>query len=533
MGKRKRQRTSRTNLSRDACEVIEAEAQRCFLERDYLKGLKKLDQVLTGGRPTLSTWKLAAEGLIALEEFAQAIPLLEKANAIDPEDTEVCFNLAGANYQLGRVDEAVDGFRKLANQGHQNALCNLATIIPGSPAATQDDILSARIAFGDSLKDGEREHTESSPSFSIRDRIRVGYVSGYFHRENYMKPVASLIREHDRGRFEIRLFADNAGASKIDWFQAEDDAQIIETTRMSNDELVNCIRTSELDVVVDLNAYSVPERLPIYAKRLARVGIAWFNMYATSGLPGIDAIVGDPWVVEENEERYYSEQVKRLPLSYLTFGVHYEAPPVQEPPCLENGYVTFGSLVSQYKLTPEMWDVWSAILKQVPGARLALGNRATKSTENREFILRELQRRGVEAERVQFLPPAEHTRFLEHYNSIDIALDAFPYNGGTTTTEAIWQGVPVIAANGDRWASRTSRTLLANAGLQECLAANHEDYVDTAVRFASRKDLPRYLRDLRYGLRDRLKVSPVCDVSRLAREFEQVLIRCLQEKTSS
>lgn len=528
MGKRKTQRPARRILTRERCEAIEQDAERCFAEREYLRGLKLLDEILTAGRPVLQTWKLAGQGMIALEEFAQAIPLLEKALAIAPDDPVVRFNLAGANYQMGRVDEAVDGFRRLADDGNDNALCNLATIIPGSPSATQGDILRIRKRFGESIRITQMPDATFaiSPDHSLaRDRIKVGYVSAYFHRENYMKPVASMIREHDRDRFDVRLFADHARPEQIEWFPENGD--IIETSQLSNEQMVDCIRANQLDVLVDLNAYSIPERLPIYGVRLAPVSMAWFNMYATSGLPGIDWIVGDRWVVEPEEDRFYTERVLRLPLSYLSFGVHYDAPPITTPPCVQNGFVTFGSLVSQYKLTPAVWDAWSAILRQLPQSRLAIGNRATKSTENRRYILRELHQRGVASERIQFLAPAEHARFLEHYDAIDVALDAFPYNGGTTTTEALWQGVPVIAANGDRWASRTSRTLLANAGLIECIAANHQDYVATAVRFASREDLPNYLSQLRSEMRNRLKASSVCDVSRLAREFESLMTSCL------
>lgn len=517
-------------MSRD----LERQAVQDFVEGKYAIGLAKLDDVVTDGIPNFTTWLLIGRGLIAVHEYAQAIDALERAIRRDPDSVEARFNLAGALYQLGDVDQSAYHFHKIADeQGSLNAWCNLATIIPGSPAATNQDVYDARREFARRLTEAEGSDATALPIRDSQDRpIRVGYVSAYFHRENYMKPVASLIRAHDRDRFEVHLFSDHATADRIEWFEAAEHDRVHHTTELSNEELVKMIRDAELDVLIDLNAYSIPLRLPIYTYRLAPVVIAWFNMYATSGLPGIDYIIGDKWVIPESEQEFYTEQVLRLPMSYLTFDVDYEAPAVVEPPCLNREGITFGSLISQYKLTATVWDTWAKILKRVPSASLLLANRSVKSACNRDYVLKQFDSRGIAGERIRFGQPADHVEFLKHYNQIDIALDAFPYNGGTTTTEAIWQGVPVLTTEGDRWASRTSRTLLVNGGLEEFVAKDEADYVELAVRLANDPAISKTLAELRHGMRDKLRQSPVCDSERLARSIESLLLEILAERQS-
>ena len=297
--------------------------------------------------------------------------------------------------------------------------------------------------------------------------------------------------------------------------------RIHETATLDNDQLAELIQLSDIDILVDLNAYSSPERLALFLDRPAPVTVAWFNMYATSGLPGFDYLVADDEVVRPGEEPFFTEKVVRLPVSYLTFQVDHPAPPVVPPPCLENGYLTFGSLVSQYKITPPVLDAWASILRRAEGARLLLANRALKSVHNRSYVADQFSRRGVDTGRIMLCGPAEHLTFLQYYDRVDVALDAFPYNGGTTTMEAIWQGVPVLTFAGDRWSSRTSQSLLRRTHLEEFVAEDIEGMVDLAIRLARSPDTPRRLAELRWQMRACLQASSACDTPALARAMEQ------------
>ena len=485
-----------------------------------------LDREIERGRATQLTWKLAGRGMYQAKEFAQALGAFEHALEMDPTDQEATFELAMALYHLGEVSRAADLYRQAVDEHNNfNALCNLATIIPGDPRATNQSIREVREQFGKQLAACEPLLKRDLPrSQQNSEHLRIGYVSAFFHRENYMKPVWQLINGHDRDRFAIHLFADEVQQSDMAWFKQGPHDRVHLVSEMENDRLARLIQNQQLDILIDLNAYSYPMRLPLFVQRLAPTMAAWFNMYGTSGLPGIDWIIGDPYVAPANEDSLYTEQVARLPQSYLSFSVPYETPPVQPPPCQHGAPLAFGSLITQYKITPNVYDAWSLILTRCPGSTLVLANRALDSECNRNYVLEQFVRRGVAAERVTLLPPAKHGEFLKYYDQIDIALDSFPYNGGTTTTEAIWQGVPVLTTSGDRWASRTSRTLLMNCHLAEFVAESHDDLVERAVHWAHDPQTPTRLGTLRAEMRERLSQSPVCDANSMIRSFERLLV---------
>jgi predicted O-linked N-acetylglucosamine transferase (SPINDLY family) len=236
--------------------------------------------------------------------------------------------------------------------------------------------------------------------------------------------------------------------------------------------------------------------------------------------------VGDDCVIPPDEEVYYTEKIARVAGSYLTFSVAYDVPDLVEPPCIKNGFITFGSLISQYKITQSVIDTWTEILRETPQSRLLIRNASLGNSSNKKYLLSQFVNRGVARERISLEGPAPHYEFLKTYNRIDIALDAFPYNGGTTTTEAIWQGLPVVSYWGDRWVSRTSATLLRSAGMEEMVAKDVSAYVRLAVDLASD---PEKLKTMRQNMRDKLRGSKACDTVAFARSMEK-LYRELWEK---
>ncbi len=200
----------------------------------------------------------------------------------------------------------------------------------------------------------------------------------------------------------------------------------------------------------------------------------------------------------------------------------YPVPVIAPPPCLSAGHLTFGCFASAYKLTEPTIAAYAAILRDAPATRLLMRNRALDEASNRAALLGRFARYGVSAERLTLEGGAEHFDFLCGYDRVDVALDTFPYNGGTTTAEALWQGVPVLTHNGDRWASRTSRSLLLAGGLSEWVAADVAGFQAAAVALAHAPDTPARLAALRVELRKRLRASGACDVVGLCRSLEEL-----------
>jgi predicted O-linked N-acetylglucosamine transferase (SPINDLY family) len=187
---------------------------------------------------------------------------------------------------------------------------------------------------------------------------------------------------------------------------------------------------------------------------------------------------------------------------------------------LRSGAIAFGSLAPQYKITPAVLDAWCRILAQVKSSTMTLRNTALGSARTREFVLSSFERRGVDRERVRLFGPIAHEQFLATYDEIDIALDTFPYNGSTTTMEAMWQGVPVVTFRGDRWASRQSASLLRAGNLGRFVAQDQAGYEALAIALATSAGSGAELAELRSTMRDRLRAAPVCNTASFARAIE-------------
>jgi protein O-GlcNAc transferase len=468
---------------------------------------------------------------------------------LEPDYAEAHQNLGQALFKLGELDEAMEHFtRVIAIVGDdasrrrllELARRSIAVAIPGWSRASHAEVRDARAAWG------EMQHVRP---VSVRNqtspgdgRLRIGYISAFFGRDNWMKPVWGLVNQHDRTRFHVHLFHDGEfyGAPNADGgrptpptaYRPHEDDVVCDLTGLDNDAAAELIAGQNIDVLVDLNGYSKMDRLAVFARRPAPVIAAWFNQFATTGVPWFGFLIGDRHVIRDAELPFYTERVLHVDGSYLTFAVDYPVPEVQLPPCVRRGYVTFGCLASQYKITDEVLAAWGEILRRAPTARLLLKNADSGIGAHQDFFRDKLAALGIAADRVSFGGPAKHFEFLDAYREVDIALDTFPYNGGTTTTEALWQGVPVVAFDGDRWASRTSATLLREAGLGEWVATDLAGYVDRAVQWATDPEAAGKLAGIRSAMRERLRAAKVCDTVTFARSMEGLFEQMWRQRAS-
>jgi protein O-GlcNAc transferase len=471
-------------------------------------------------------WGLGC-ALAALEDHAAAADSFRHLTALRPDHGQAWHNFGKSLFVLGQVDTALDAYRKAAVVLPAEMRCltlgTIATVIPGSPSIDNRAILEARRACAEQCLPtqvaGKIFRFLGADSGRL---IRLGYVAAFFDKRNWMKPVWGMLEHHDRRRFEIHVFSDGPEPDPQHGYHEDPRDRFHNAIGLTNDALARLIEEQAIDLLIDLNAYSRPARLPLFALRPAPVQLAWFNMFATSGMAGFDYLVGDAHVIPPVDEAFYNERVVRVPGSYLTFQVPYAVPDVVPAPCLMRGYLTFGCLAPQYKISTEVVEAWSRILNACPQTRLVLKNTVLGMPSGRDFVRDMFARFAVAEDRLDLHGPDEHFTFLERYNDIDIALDTFPYNGGTTTMEAIWQGVPVLSFEGDRWAARISASLLREGGLGEFVAPSLDEFVAQAIALAGDPDSPKRLDALRRTMRDRLRAAPVCDVAGFTRNLEEI-----------
>jgi protein O-GlcNAc transferase len=465
-------------------------------------------------------WAERGQALAAELDYAGAITALRHALALRPDEPWLRVNLARALFALGHVSEAVEQNERAVHDAEgevrDHAIRNAAIMVPGDPQRGNQVILGMRRRWA-RLESASVQPLQARPARG--EKIRLGYYGAFFDKPNWMKMYMGVINAHDRDRFEINLIVDGGAPSATSGYRDQAADRIWEVDGVPNDRLAALVAEAPIDVLVDLNGFSHAARLPLLAYRAAPVQVAWNGMYGTTGISGLDALVGDGWVVPPGEERFCTERVRRVTQTYLPFQVFYPTPEVAPPPCLKNGHVTFGSFASAYKLTATTLAAWSAVLRAVPGSRLLLRNRALEHAGNRAELVGRFAALGIAPERLTLLGGAGHEAFLRSYDAMDLSLDSFPYNGGTTTAEALWQGVPVLTIKGDRWAGRTSRSILMAAGFSEFIADDGEGFVALAVRLAGDAS---GLAARRSAQREILAASPACDPAALCRELETI-----------
>ena len=245
--------------------------------------------------------------------------------------------------------------------------------------------------------------------------------------------------------------------------------------------------------------------------------VTWLGYFATTGLAAIDWKIGDPWVTPEPEEGHFTERIWRLPDSCFCFSPPRDAPDVAEPPCKANGFVTYGCFNNLAKINDAVIDAWSRILHADATSRLFLKSKQLAARDLRETVATRFGRHGIPKDRLVLEEPSSYADYLAAYGRVDISLDPFPFPGGTTTSESLWMGVPVVTLEGERFISHQGESLLHAAGLPEWIARSGKDYVDMALAAASARDA---LASTRAGLRAKVGQSPLFDAPRFARHLE-------------
>lgn len=371
----------------------------------------------------------------------------------------------------------------------------------------------------------DRAYAHAPPAPGERP-LRIGYISGDFGTH----PVGFLLRDvarfHDRSKFYIHCYSMMRGSDAItETIRANADCWN-DVLLLGDDDLAEQIREDRIDILVDLSGHTAYNRLPVFVRRPAPVQATWIGYFHSTGLESIDYFITDPHTSPRDCGQSFSETPVWLPHSRFCYSPPDYAPPVAPPPSSDGRPPTFGSFNRVEKLVEPVLAAWTRILDAVPGSRLLL----KAGTLNSEFQRADLRRRfaafGVGGDRLELRGASPHPEMLAEYGDIDIALDPFPFNGGMTTLEALWMGVPVVTIAGHGVVSRQTVSALANLGLADELAvADVDGYVAGATALAND---PARLAALRRELRPRMQASPICRPERFARDLEALYLRMWQ-----
>ncbi|HTI86640.1 MAG TPA: tetratricopeptide repeat protein [Alphaproteobacteria bacterium] len=465
-------------------------------------------------------WQALGTMAMAQRRPREALALFGKGLAADPAYAAAENGIGNAHLALGEIEDAVRHYRAALrlDPDDVSAASNALMSMHYDPAATHTDLVEAHRAWGRRLV--ARLPSRTLPFANHRNpdrRLRIGYVSADFRRHSVAFFIEPVVAAHDRSTVEVTLYADVARPDAVTERLRASADRWRDIHRVADDAVARAIEADGIDVLVDLSGHTSGNRLGVFARRPAPVQASWIGYPGITGLPTIDwrmtDAVADPVEASEGEG---PEALFRLPDGFLCYRPPADAPPVTERHDTEP--VVFASFNVVAKLSPETIALWSRVLQAVPRARLLLKSDGLDDAGARERITRTFAERGVDAERLEligFVPdPAAH---LATYHKVDIALDPTPYNGTTTTMEALWMGVPAVTLRGDRHSARVGASLLTRAGLGELIAGSGDQLVHIARALAV--DRAR-LAELRSNMRARLTGTTLLDAPRFTRGVE-------------
>ena len=463
-----------------------------------------------------------------LRRYAEAIQSFVLILTIKPNDWNAMAGMALVFGVLGDIDTTQALYRRLLEEAPEapSARSNFLFQIHYDPDMRPDDLCEEHLRYGETL---ERRFEPKGRSFSNRrspDRkLRVGYVSGDFRSHVVSFFTEAVLREHNRDNVELFCFANNKSTDAVtDRYRAFSDGWFA-IKRESDNNVEELIRDNQIDILIDLSGHTADNRLPVFARRPAPIQASWCGYFDTTGLRAMDYLIVDRVIAPENEQRKWTERPLYLPDSYICYQPP-KLPDLAAVPAEQNGFVTFGCFNNPSKINQRLVEMWAAVLEVVGGSKLLLQHYVYSDPLARERLDRIFREAGVPSNRYEYVLGGSNYQTLECYNQVDITLDCLPYNGGTTTCESLWMGVPVVTLYGDRFVSRVGSSILTFSGLGGLVATTPVEYVERAAALAAnRDDLCR----LRSQLRSHLPQTPVFNPKMFVQGLEDAYRRAFNE----
>lgn len=457
----------------------------------------------------------------AKHRFDEAISAYRDALSLKPSNPRILNNLGNALRETGDLAGAIATLRLAADLSAIDPTphSNLIYSMHYQPGVDQHALRAEEQRW--SLKYAAPIKPLIKPHTNLRDpdrKLRIGYVSPDFRDHCQSFFTLPLLRNRDRGRFEVTCYSN---VFRPDAVTAQIQQQVDhwrDISILSDQQAADLVRADHIDILIDLTLHMSANRLLLFAHKPAPVQASWLGYPGSTGLETIDYRVSDPYLDPPGmDESVCAEQTIRLSNAFWCYAPPSEEPAVGQLPANRNGHITFGCLNSFYKINDEVLALWSEVLKKVSTSRMLI---LADEGKHRTRMLEAISSMGIDPSRITFEVECPRTAYLDLYNRVDISLDTFPYNGHTTTLDSLWMGVPVVTFPGSMAVSRGSFSILQNVGLTELIGSGREQYVTIAAELANN---PEKLSTIRSALRERLRASPLMDAARFTKDFEEKL----------
>jgi len=500
-----------------------------------LRNAGRIDEAIAAYREALtrrSNWPEAhfdlAEVLRQKGQFDEAIEEYRRGLRERPNHASALNNLGTALKDVGLLDEAMECFSRSESIAPNAAVASNLLYVPHfHPKYDAKMLLAAHRAWNARYAVPLAIHIRPHQNDPSPDRrLRIGYVSANFRKLPVGLLILPLLKNHDRANFEVYCYSDTPAKDSVTEKVRAEAACWRDMAALSDEQPAEQVRSDQIDILVDLTLHMGWNRLLTFARKPAPVQVTYLGYASTTGLDTMDYRISDRFLdppaaggQPTRIDDAYTEQTICLPGPYWCFDPLNDNLPVSSSPAASRGYVTFGCLNNFCKVNEPLLELWAQIMLSSANSRLLL---FAPRGEARQRVQRFLASRTVDEQRVEFSDFKERSAYLETYHQIDLCLDTFPYNGGTTTLEAAWMGVPTASLCGQTAVSRGGLTILSHLGLPGLVTSDPKEYVRIAEELAADRNR---LSELRSGLRARMQSSPLMDGRAFAGDFESAFRR--------
>lgn len=490
--------------------------------REALKYIKSAYQVDSDDEKVTYNY---AKILVSLHEYTQAEGMYKTVLDKNPDFVEAAVNLGNLYLLSGKAIKAYEmySYACTTKPDYIVACSNMVVSLNYSDEYSAVEVRDFHYILADRIEsEASLSEIKKYPN-NANKILRVGYVSADFRDHSVAYFLDAILKYSDETKVVNYCYSD---VTNTDVVTARLESYVDnwrDVSLLDDQTLAKTIQNDKIDILIDLSGHTSGNRLAVFALKPAPRQITYLGYPNTTGLKAMDYRVVDKNTDPDGCDKMMSESPLYIEPCFLSYTPPFkDKPELAKLPVLDNGYITFGSFNNLAKISGEVIDVWSNILLATPHSKLCLKAKpfADPNIKNEYFKL--FQQAGVDSERLILLSSTKTTyEHLRLYNSIDIALDTFPYNGTTTTFEALWMGVPVVCIEGERHASRVSCSVIKTLGVNELIAAEKQEYVSIACNFANNIE---GLLILRNELRPRMSQSPLLDGRTFTRNFESALL---------
>jgi protein O-GlcNAc transferase len=453
------------------------------------------------------------------DKFLIALQLLHEEINLYPNSDSAYMMIGSVYSKLGEINKCLVYTKKQIEINPQCSASrnNYLMFSHYSPDLKPKDILQAALDYyGFCLKkyDNKKEYDHSNRTKN--KTLKIGFVSGDFRNHALFFWLRQFFKELNNLEIETYYYCNNdednysqeIKESTKNWLNIKD---------LSDEVVAEKIYQGNIDILFDLSGHTAKNRLGTFMYKPAPIQITWLGQSGPLGIPQIDYMLTDKFLVKEGEEKDYTEKILRMPTVFAPYSIPYEEIKIQSAPCIKNGYVTFGCFNNFIKVNPKVLDTWISILKQVPDSRIFLKSHLFIDEVLINSFKNLFEKQGIARERVRLEAfNKDRTEYINLFNEIDIALDPFPVSGGTTTHDLLYMGTPLITIDGKRMSHRTSSALLRVIKHDELIAESVNEYINKAIDLANNQER---IIGYKASLRNDYLASPINDNKAFTQEF--------------